>query len=383
VGATILLGSGAQLTLNADGSFSYTPGTNFNGTDSFTYRANDGTMSSGLATVTITVTPVNDAPLPGSNLFTISNGGTLGIAAANLSATDVDNSPGALVFSLSGITHGRFELTFAPGAAITSFTQQQILNREVRFVHDGSGLAPTFAILVTDGAAGVGPFAANITFNPGGFTPKSPPGGGSTVAATTTEAPTVTQPAPPAPASIARGVGGQAGLRPPANLAGGGEVEDVGSVIVTQSAPGAALAKLLAAEAQTLPIRAQAEVLETIPSRTQIDVEPIQAEIRTLPIGQQLAQADEEKQRMEVVLGTVKITGLALSVGAVWWAARAAGLIASLLASAPAWRHLDPLPVLGRDDEEDEEIEAGDQDEAGKEEEHRVGWVLDDRSAQS
>jgi hypothetical protein len=193
----------------------------------------------------------------------------------------------------------------------------------------------------------------------------------------------VTQPAPPAPASIARGVGGQAGLRPPANLAGGGEVEDVGSVIVTQSAPGAALAKLLAAEAQTLPIRAQAEVLETIPSRTQIDVEPIQAEIRTLPIGQQLAQADEEKQRMEVVLGTVKITGLALSVGAVWWAARAAGLIASLLASAPAWRHLDPLPVLGRDDEEDEEIEAGDQDEAGKEEEHRVGWVLDDRSAQS
>jgi len=41
-----------------------------------------------------------------------------------------------------------------------------------------------------------------------------------------------------------------------------------------------------------------------------------------------------------------------MSVGAVWWAARAAGLVSSLLASSPAWRHVDPLPVLGRDDEE-------------------------------
>ena len=31
------------LTLNADGSFTYTPDANFNGTDSFTYTANDGT----------------------------------------------------------------------------------------------------------------------------------------------------------------------------------------------------------------------------------------------------------------------------------------------------------------------------------------------------
>jgi len=45
---------------------------------------------------------------------------------------------------------------------------------------------------------------------------------------------------------------------------------------------------------------------------------------------------------------------MALSVGAVWWAARAGGLLASLLASTPAWRHVDPLPVLGRDEDEPE-----------------------------
>src|SRR4029079_13827347 len=51
------------LLLNANGSFSYTPAANYNGPDSFTYRANDGLTNSGLATVSLTVIPVNDAPV--------------------------------------------------------------------------------------------------------------------------------------------------------------------------------------------------------------------------------------------------------------------------------------------------------------------------------
>ena len=51
------------VTLAADGSFTYTPNANFNGTDSFTYTASDGTAVSNVATVTITVTGVNDAPV--------------------------------------------------------------------------------------------------------------------------------------------------------------------------------------------------------------------------------------------------------------------------------------------------------------------------------
>jgi Bacterial Ig domain/Right handed beta helix region len=43
-------------TLNQDGSFSYTPAANFFGTDTFTYKANDGSADSNVATVTITVT---------------------------------------------------------------------------------------------------------------------------------------------------------------------------------------------------------------------------------------------------------------------------------------------------------------------------------------
>lgn len=46
------------LTLNANGSFTYTPNLNVTGTDSFTYRANDGVADSALATVTLTLIPL-------------------------------------------------------------------------------------------------------------------------------------------------------------------------------------------------------------------------------------------------------------------------------------------------------------------------------------
>ena len=52
-----------SLTLNADGSFTYTPAANYNGPDSFTYKANDGQADSNVATVSITVGAVNDAPV--------------------------------------------------------------------------------------------------------------------------------------------------------------------------------------------------------------------------------------------------------------------------------------------------------------------------------
>ena len=57
----------------------------------------------------------------------------------------------------------------------------------------------------------------------------------------------------------------------------------------------------------------------------------------------------------------------------------------SLLASSPAWRHVDPLPVLGRDDEEEEAVADDDTDEARnrRDEEHRAAWVLDDSKAAS
>jgi Ca2+-binding RTX toxin-like protein len=60
-----ILGAGpahGSLSFNSDGSFVYTPNADYNGSDSFTYRASDGTAESGFATVSLDVTPVNDVP---------------------------------------------------------------------------------------------------------------------------------------------------------------------------------------------------------------------------------------------------------------------------------------------------------------------------------
>src|SRR5258708_28723047 len=51
------------LTLNQNGGFSYTPNAGFTGSDTFTYKDNDGVADGNLATVTITVTDHNQAPV--------------------------------------------------------------------------------------------------------------------------------------------------------------------------------------------------------------------------------------------------------------------------------------------------------------------------------
>ncbi len=100
---TALVGSGpahGTLTLNGNGSFAYTPAANFNGTDSFTYRASDGTANSGSATVTIAVTPVNDAPT-----VAVAKGGSCGgddrSGTVNLTVADADNASSALTLTAS------------------------------------------------------------------------------------------------------------------------------------------------------------------------------------------------------------------------------------------------------------------------------------------
>jgi len=63
--APVLVANAAhgQVVVNADGSFGYTPDADWFGTDRFSYKLSDGRVDSNLATVTLTVTPVNDAPV--------------------------------------------------------------------------------------------------------------------------------------------------------------------------------------------------------------------------------------------------------------------------------------------------------------------------------
>ena len=106
-----------SVTLSADGSFLYIPVGGFSGTDSFTYRANDGTVDSNLATVTITVNAANHPPVAADGSVT-TNEDTA--AAVTLSASDPDGDP--LTYSvLTGPSHGTLsgtgaDRTYTPAA---------------------------------------------------------------------------------------------------------------------------------------------------------------------------------------------------------------------------------------------------------------------------
>ena len=82
--------SHGSLTLNPDGSFFYTPQANFVGTDAFTYTASDGETSSSTATVTITVNPVNDAPVAVGDLYGTAEDVPLVVNAPGVLVNDTD-----------------------------------------------------------------------------------------------------------------------------------------------------------------------------------------------------------------------------------------------------------------------------------------------------
>jgi VCBS repeat-containing protein len=88
----VLAGSPAHgtITLASNGTFTYRSSLNYNGTDSFTYRASDGMASSGLATVTITVYAINDYPISGSNIYNMSEDATLTVAPPGFLSNDSD-----------------------------------------------------------------------------------------------------------------------------------------------------------------------------------------------------------------------------------------------------------------------------------------------------
>ena len=116
----------ASFTLNPDGSFTYTPTANFNGTDTFTYRVSDGASDSNDATVTITINPVNDAPVATNDFYNtdedtpldvpargvLANDNDIDTPAANITAVLVTGPSHAESFTLN--TDGSFSYTPAP-----------------------------------------------------------------------------------------------------------------------------------------------------------------------------------------------------------------------------------------------------------------------------
>ena len=104
------------LTLNANGTFNYTHNGSETTSDSFTYRANDGTSNGNIVTVQIEITPVNDAPIAINDTANVNEGSSVAVAVR---ANDSDPEGGSLrVVSISQGANGSVVIDAVTGNPI-------------------------------------------------------------------------------------------------------------------------------------------------------------------------------------------------------------------------------------------------------------------------
>ncbi|MDR7090925.1 retention module-containing protein [Cellvibrio fibrivorans] len=89
------------LTLNANGTFSYTHNGSETTSDSFTYRANDGTNNGNIVTVQIAITPVNDAPIAVNDTANVDEGSSVMVAVRTN-----DSDPEGGVLTVASVSQG-------------------------------------------------------------------------------------------------------------------------------------------------------------------------------------------------------------------------------------------------------------------------------------
>ena len=128
----------------------YQPAADYNGADSFTFRANDGVSNSATATVSIAIQAVNDAPVSAGESYTLQAGGTLAVSVPGVLGNDTDIDSAALSASLvAAPIHGAFAL-----AADGSFTYTPV---------SGYAGPDAFTYHASDGAAVSAETTVNIT----------------------------------------------------------------------------------------------------------------------------------------------------------------------------------------------------------------------------
>jgi len=159
--------SHGTVTLEEDGSFSYVPNANYNGTDSFVYKANDGTADSGNVTVTLTITAVNDAPTVVADAYSVDEDSTLTVTAANgvlKNDTDVDSSSFTAVL-VGNPSHGTVDLepdgSFVYTPAANYFGTDTFTYKAT----DGSATSGTATVTITVNAKPDDPTASNDTYS--------------------------------------------------------------------------------------------------------------------------------------------------------------------------------------------------------------------------
>ncbi|MCB1889978.1 MAG: retention module-containing protein, partial [Rhodocyclaceae bacterium] len=186
-------------TVNADGTFTYTPDEGFEGQDSFTYVITDADGDTSSATVTILVGgDSDDAPVAVDDSFTVSPGSSV---SGDLAANDTPSADGGNVWAIEELAGGGEVVVNADGtftytpdagfAGLDSFTYtitdadgdvtRAVVNIDVA-VPEGAPLAEDDAFVLDGTASVAGDLAANDQLSPDGgdtWALSAPPANGS------------------------------------------------------------------------------------------------------------------------------------------------------------------------------------------------------------
>ena len=132
----VLTGTAPNLT--------YSPSANSNGSDSFTFKVSDGSLDSATATVSIAVTPVNDAPTAAPKSITTTESTSVSVV---LSGSDPEGT--SLTYTIvSDPTHGTFTGT-APNLTYTPATGYNGTDQFTYRTSDGTAISATATGTIT------------------------------------------------------------------------------------------------------------------------------------------------------------------------------------------------------------------------------------------
>ncbi len=174
----------------------YTPNAGFSGSDSFTYTITDAGGATATATVNVTVTPQNDAPVAVADTFTVAEGGTLTVTAANkitLNDTDADgdsltavlvtgpangtltlNADGTFTYIHNGSETTTDSFTYKVNDGNGSVVIDAVTGNPIYTPNAGFSGSDSFTYTITDVGGATATATVNVTVNPAAPTNLAP-----------------------------------------------------------------------------------------------------------------------------------------------------------------------------------------------------------------
>jgi VCBS repeat-containing protein len=135
----------------------YTPSANYFGSDSFTYKVNDGTVDSAAATVSLTVNSVNDPPTAAGDSYSAVTNQTLTVTAPGVLGNDSDPDNDTLTAVLDAdVSHGTLALASDGSFTYTPATDFSGDDSFTYHANDGTADSSTVTVDITVWASSLG-----------------------------------------------------------------------------------------------------------------------------------------------------------------------------------------------------------------------------------